>query len=269
MSSAAKTLDLLAYFSVTRPEIGLSQFCKLANHDKATTYRYLQTLEDKGFVEKAPLTKRYRLGPTLLQLAQLRELNVPLKTGAEGPLRRLAESTGETAHISVLSGTTLYCLDAIESPRHSIRAIIDLQTLPLHATASGICAIAFGPSALIEAAHEKLEGFTSHTATTPQDLEAEVQLALQTGFGHSDNGYEDGIFGLAAPVYDQTGNLAGTISVASVASRLTKGSKQKTKHCLIAASREISRNWGGTVPHAVEDRWALNSSQSEQLEITA
>ena len=120
--------------------------CKLAGRDKATTYRHLQALEDAGFVEQNPTTKLYRLGPAVLQLAQTREVTVPRKAGAEAALMELAEATGETSHVSVLSGTTVYALTSCESPRHSTRAIIDIQTFPLHATASGLVRTGLWPS---------------------------------------------------------------------------------------------------------------------------
>ncbi|WP_405108304.1 helix-turn-helix domain-containing protein [Phaeobacter sp. BS52] len=121
MSSATKTLALLSHFSADRPEIGLSQLCRIAGRDKATTYRHLQALETAGFVEQNPTTKHYRLGPAVLQLAQVREATVPRKLGAQLPLSQLADVTGETAHVSVVSGSTLYALAScrIASSRHT------------------------------------------------------------------------------------------------------------------------------------------------------
>ncbi|MGI9356700.1 MAG: IclR family transcriptional regulator [Rhizobiaceae bacterium] len=266
MSSAAKTLSLLSYFTAERPEISLSQFYRLTKRDKATTYRHLQALEGMGFVEKNSMTKRYRLGPAILQLAQLRETTVPRKAGVKGPLQQLANGTGETAHASVLSGATLFYLDSIESPRHSVRAIVDLHTLPLHATASGICALAFGSPSLTDIAKENMESFTAQTATTEEGLDVEIRQAKKIGFGHIRGGLEDGIYGLAAPVFDQTGGLAGTVSVASVASRFTPESERVAKRCLMLASHEISRNWGGTVPRDIEECWMHDLSLEEELE---
>lgn len=266
MSSAAKTLALLTYFSSDRPEIGLSEFCKLAERDKATTYRHLQVLEDAGFIEKNPTSKRYRMGPAILNLARVREITVPRKTSAEAALRMLADECGETAHVSVLSGESLYCLLACESPRHATRAIIDLETLPLHATASGTCALAFGPPALIETAKQNLIKFTEHTPTTEQGLVAAIKEAKKTGFGHSHRGYQNDIESIAAPLFDQTGRFAGAVSVASVASRFSADAKHTTKQCLIKASREITRNWGGSVPSDLEARWTSASEASRTLE---
>ena len=86
MSSAVKALRLLSHFSATRPEIGLSQLCRIAGRDKSTTYRYLQALETAGFIEQNSTTKQKRLGPALLQLAQDREEKNPRKDGAKSAM---------------------------------------------------------------------------------------------------------------------------------------------------------------------------------------
>lgn len=266
LSSAAKTLELLAYFSTTRPEIGLSQLCKLAKRDKATTYRHLQALEKTGIIEQNPITKRYRLGPAVLQLAQTREATVPRKVGVQAPLFDLANATGETSHVTVLSGTTVYELMSCDSPKHGTRAIIDIQTFPLHATASGLCALAFGPEALIDVALNKLQPFTRTTATTSEDLHAMVEAIRNTGFGRADRSFEDEVQGLSAPIFDQTGHFAGAISVASVAARFTPDLERIIKTQLIITARQISNNWGGTVPAQIEAIWAKHFTPSQALE---
>ena len=262
LSSTAKTLELLAYFSTTRPEIGLSQLCKLAKRDKATTHRHLQALEKTGFVEKNPITKQYRLGPAVLQLAQTREATVPRKAGVQAPLFNLADATGETSHVTVLSGTTVYELMSCDSPKHGTRAIIDIQTFPLHATASGLCALAFGPEALIDVALNELQPFTRTTATTSEDLHAMVEAIRNTGFGRADRSFEDDVQGLSAPIFDQTGHFAGAVSVASVAARFTPDMERIIKTQLVITARQISNNWGGTIPAQIEAIWAKHFTPS-------
>lgn len=266
LSSAAKTLELLAYFSTTRPEIGLSQLCKLAKRDKATTYRHLQALEKTGFVEQNPMTKQYRLGPAILQLAQTREATVPRKAGVEAPLFDLADAAGETSHVTVLSGTTVYELMSCDSPKHGTRAIIDIQTFPLHATASGLCALAFGPEMLMDVALNELQHFTDTTATTSQDLDAIIEAIRNTGFGRADRSFEDEVQGLSAPIFDQTGHFAGAISVASVAARFTPDLERIIKTQLVIAARQISNNWGGTLPAHIETIWAKHLTPTHELE---
>ena len=266
MSSVIKALDLLNYFSATQPEIGLSHLCRLAGRDKATTHRHLQALELAGLVEQNSSTKQYRLGPAVLQLAQTREATVPRKSGTERPLRDLATVTGETAHAAVLSGTTLYGLAACESPRHATRAIIDLDRFPLHATASGLCALAFGPTGLMDTALSDFTKFTETTATTPDALQEALAAAHTTGFGRADRSYETEIHSLSAPLFDHAGQCAGAVSVASVATRFTPTLEQTIKQNLVIAARDITHNWGGTVPLTVETLWAKSCPAPQELE---
>ena len=269
MSSATKTLQLLEYFSPARPEIGLSHLCRLADRDKATTYRHLQSLEKSGFVEQNPMTRHYRLGPALLQLAQTRELTVPRTAGVEAPLRDLADATGETAHASVLSGNVLYKLMAIESPMHSIRVVIDIPTFPLHATASGLCALAFGADDLIDTVRDNLTAFTSNTVIDVSALQTSVERTRITGFGTSHGSYEADVFSLAAPLFGQAGSFAGSISVACVATRFTPDLEHNIKTHLVLASRDISHNWGGTIPAPVEQAWASALMQPKEVDVTS
>jgi DNA-binding IclR family transcriptional regulator len=269
MSSAAKALTLLSHFSIARPEIGLSQLCRIAGRDKATTYRHLQVLETAGFVEQNPATKQYRLGPAVMQLAQVREATVPRKDSAKAALATLADATGETAHATVLSGTTLYSLCACESPRHGTRAVIDINVFPLHATASGLCSVAFGGEELREAAFANLKRFTERTPTTEADLSALIDGVRETGFGCANRSYEAEVLGIAAPVFDHSGHLAGAVAVASVASRFTAELERAIKSELIIAAREITRNWGGTIPARIEAAWATSVTHPHALDTSS
>lgn len=266
MSSVGKALELLMLFNDAQPEIGLSQICRLTGKDKATAYRYLQALENSGLVEQTPLTRSYRLGPAVLQLARIREMTVPRKSGAESTLRELADATGETAHVTVLSGMAVFALTSCESHRHSTRVIIDVQTFPLHATASGIAALSFGPEGLLDVAKDTLTVFTPNTATTMKSLRAAIDETRRSGFSRSNGGFESDTRSIAAPLFDQSGLFAGAVSVASVATRFTPESEKMIKTRLAAASRQISRNWGGTVPDELERAWQQSLTPSHELE---
>ncbi len=266
MSSTTKALDLLTYFSAVHPEIGLSQLCKLAGRDKATTYRHIEALAKSGLIEKNPVSRQYRLGPSVMKLAQVREATVPRKETALASIKTLAKITGETAHVTILSGDTLYGLCECESPLHGIRAVIDINTFPLHATASGLCALAFGPEQLVDAAIKNMRSHTSMTPTTKADLMRVVGLIKETGFGRAEKTFEDEIEGVAAPVFDQSGQMAGAVAVACVTSRFGPATERTIKTELVLAAREISRNWGGAIPSHVESAWANSLSTSNTLE---
>ena len=266
MSSTSKTLELLYLFTPAQSEIGLSQLCRLAGWDKATTYRRVQSLVETGFIEQNTMTRRYRLGPALLQLAQTREATVPRKAGAQGPLHELADATGETTHASVLSGKTLYQLVAVESPRHSTRVIVDIQTFPLHATSSGLCALAFGPADLLSLAQANMTSYTPKTLSSAKALRTCIKTIQAAGFSRTDGSFESDVCSVAAPLFDQSGLFAGAVSVACVATRFTPQLQSTVQTHLINASRNITHNWGGSIPAHIEKAWADAQANSQELE---
>jgi len=266
MASATKALELLQLFSVAHPEIRLSQMCRMAGRDKATTYRHLQSLEAAGLVEQNPATRHYRLGPLVMHLAQVREATVPRKDAARAALEALADATGETAHVTVVSGKTVYALSDCESPHHAARAVVDITTFPLNATASGLCAVAFGDPALMEAAEADLQAFTARTPRTQDAFRALIDSIRATGFGRAEQIFEDEIQGISAPVYDHSGHFAGAVAVACVAARFTPALETIIKTELIIAAREITRNWGGIVPAQIETAWARSVPQRRDKE---
>jgi len=256
MSSTSKTLDLMYFFTPTKSEIGLSQLCQLAAWDKATTYRRVQSLVETGFIEQNATTKRYRLGPALLQLAQTRESTVPRRAGAKGPLLELTNATRETTHVSVFSGNTLYQLLTVESQRHGLRGTMDTQTCPLHATSSGLCALAFGSADLVDMAQADLCLYTPATPPSVRALHTAIKTTQSSGFGRTTGDFESNVCSLAAPLYDQTGLFAGAVSVACVATRFTPEFEHSVKTHLIKASREITHNWDGSIPLHIDKAWA-------------
>lgn len=254
MSTIAKAMELLDFFSLDRPEIGLSDFHRLARRDKATTFRHLTALESAGLLEQNPITRAYRIGPAVLRLAHMREITLPRRAGLRIALPRLADATGETAHASLLDATGLTTLAHHESPQHSARVVLHESRLPLHATASGIAALAFGRAELMTHALEALHGFTDTTARAPDQLEAAVAQARKTGFAIANQTFESGVTGFATPLFDSAG-IAGAVAVAAVSSRVTPDLQQTILAELRHAAQTITANWGGTLPPALSAAW--------------
>jgi len=256
MTSTSKALELLEFFTLEHPEIGLSELKRMARRDKATTFRQLSALQSAGLVEQNPTTRAYRIGPAVLRLAFLRERTIPRRRAATEALVHLAEATGQTAHASLLSGDTLRTIAVQESSRHSARVVINEAVLPLHATASGLVVLAFGDAALMDVAMGELYPFTETTLTDGAALSRAVSQTRFDGIGTSRQTFEDGVHGMAAPLFDESGHVAGAIAVATLAPRMTTGLATTIRAELIAAARQISTEWGGQTPPALAAAWA-------------
>jgi DNA-binding IclR family transcriptional regulator len=74
----------------------------------------------------------------------------------------------------------------------------------------------------------------------------------------SDQTFETGVTGFAAPLFDSSG-IAGAVAVAAVSSRVTPELQTIILTELIKAARTISANWGGTIPPALAAAWAAQA----------
>lgn len=257
MGTTTKALKLLDIFSLHTPEIGLSDMARLSGQNKATTHRLLTELGDMGFVEKSRRTKLYRLGPTVLRLASIREQTFPMKKAAARHLENLVEAVRETAHITLLQGDILSPVHNHYSQHHTTRVHIDpAEVLPLHATASGCAILAFSPDNLLEDILSRpLAAKTPETQTSPEKIRAKVIRARDVGFGVSAGEFEQGVSSVAAPLFDETDTCAGAVAVACPSSRMNEVLETEIRNHLVVAANAITQAWGGRVPDHLAELW--------------
>jgi DNA-binding IclR family transcriptional regulator len=241
-----KALSLLFIFSERQPTAGLSEASRLGGFNKATTLRYLTALQSRGFVELDQDTKTYRLGPAFLRFASLREAHVPQSAAVQDILETLARSTGETAHASVFSGGVLTNIAQVESSRTNRVRIDPGETLPLHATASGLAFLAVAPVALCAAVLDgPLPGLTPQTITDFAGLRRTLEQARAQGFAVAEQSYDEDVIGIAAPYFDAGGEVRGAIAVAAPSARMTADLRNTIACEIRKAADQMTRAQGG------------------------
>ena len=253
MGTVTKALELLDLFSRARPLIGLSELARLAELNKATCFRLVTELADYGLLEQVGTAREYRLGPTVLRLSALREAHVPMRDAAMPVLQGLAQTTGETAHMSLLLGTILRPLAVAYSTAHSTRVSIeDTDALPFHATSSGLAVLAFQPeSFLARIIAGPLPALTPQTETDPARLRQKLTAIRAAGIAESAGGFEADVHSLALPLFDALGRCSGAVAVAGLSSRMTESQIHLIRASLLRAGVQITQFWGGTAPPAI------------------
>jgi DNA-binding IclR family transcriptional regulator len=246
MGTVGKALDLLDLFTRADPQLGLSQLARASGVNKATCHRLMTELESRGLVEQTGPAREYRLGPAVLRLANLRETAVPTREAAMPVLRRLAEATGETAHVSHLVAGRLQTLAFAYSARPGVKVMMeDADFLPFHATASGAAVLAFlaDPEPLITAAPD------------PGALRARIADCRAKGWAETVSTFEKDVHGTAVPLFNASGTCTGSLAVAAAAPRMTPELHQTITLELTRAGAEITGLWGGQVPDALARLW--------------
>ena len=257
MGTVSKALELLNLFTRAQPLVGLSELARLARVNKATCYRLMSELQAQGLVEQVGSGREYRLGPALLRLAALREAEVPTRDAAMPILQALARATGETAHCSGLIAGELRMLAFAYSSAHAMKVMMeDADTLPFHATSSGLAVLAYmTPNARHAVLSRPLEQRTLETLIDPAQLREKLARVRATGISQSAGGFEAGVDSMAVPLFDALGHCSGALAIAAPSQRMESEHIAQIRYELIDAGRQLTTVWGGCVPDEIAQRW--------------
>jgi DNA-binding IclR family transcriptional regulator len=239
------SLRLLEFLALSTAPAGLSELARQFQASKATLHRHLQTLAHHGFVRQDAATLRYTAGIKLFVLGERLRERFDVLAVARPELARLRDDTGHAVTLSALVDDQVVVLELIQGP-----SLVNFGTqpgtvLPLHASAHGKVALAFGPEELLHRCLSKpLKAWTPHTVSTRQALERAVAQVKSRGWATSPNQVLQGINGLAAPIFSHSGAYAGAIAVAGTVQTVPGSPSAELVKALCQTAAQISRHLG-------------------------
>ena len=159
--SLERGLAILSSFNSDRPLIGVSELSRELELSRSTAHRYIATLAQLGYLQQDPDSKRYRLGPKVLDLGfsainsmDLREISAP-------HLRQLSDETGYTVNLAILDGIDVVYIERCRTAGPGQRDIdLNLHVgarLPAYCTAMGKAILAFLPEDRLEEIIEQID----------------------------------------------------------------------------------------------------------------
>jgi len=239
------SLRLLEFLARSAQPMGLSELARQFEASKATLYRHLQTLAHHGFVRQEAATLRYTAGIKLFVLGERLRERFDVLAVARGEMVRLRDETGHAVTLSALVDEEVVVLELIQG--HSV---VNFGTqpgtlLPLHASAHGKVALAFGPEDLLRRCLSRpLKAWTPQTVCTRTALERAVTQVRSRGWATSPNQVLPGINGLAAPVLDHASGYAGAVAVAGTVQSVPGSPPAALIKAVTRAAAQISRALG-------------------------
>ena len=99
--------------------------------------RPVKTFEAHGLVVQEPKSKKYMLGPAIIELAGTKLAQDDLPQVSRRYLAQLSSETRETAHLATLYESEVLYLDKVDSPQPVRVAAHIGGRVPLHCTANG------------------------------------------------------------------------------------------------------------------------------------
>jgi DNA-binding IclR family transcriptional regulator len=240
-------LSVLSLFDVDHREWTVHEIAEQTGLVRMTAYRMVRTLESMAFLVRDPMTNRYRLGPATLALCYVADDQSAFIEAARPFLEALVEETGESVTLAVEVDGYPVCLDIVNTTRPFRRQTAPGRILGDIATVHGKIFIASKPPQEREVLLSRpIPKQTPHTVTDPEVLAAELEQVAREGVAYDIEGRYVGLCAVGAPVRDQFGAIAATISVVVPIGRFGSVERELCTKAVKAAAVSFSAYLGWT-----------------------
>jgi IclR family acetate operon transcriptional repressor len=240
--AVVRVMDILDLLQDSPDGRSLLEVSKALGLPRSSAYRYLSTLETRGYVQRDGANGTYRFGLAFLQTVD-RDLDV-LAARARPVMEELRDRMGETINLGVLAGNRIVYLEILESNKAVRLAARRGDRDPIHSTALGK-AIASRMSTEAVAAILAAEGMprrTSKTITDETRYLRELTKIRRQGFAFDVGENEEDGRCVAVPF--QNGRLLAAISLSAPEARLEADLMEDVAAELMSAVRRIQTNDG-------------------------
>lgn len=219
---------------------GVSDLAAVLGLAKSNTHRLLKTLVDTGFVRSSD--GRYEASLKVWELGTHVIKNYDICDLARPAMTRLVRETAEGVRLMVLDPKSLEVvyLDKIESPQ-VVRTFSEVGArAPAHCTSSGKVLLAYQDERVIRRASRKLKPYTQWTITNPNTFIRELKRVRADGYAINIRERSQQVSGVAAPIFDGSGNVIAAFSIAAPADRLSGSAIKNVIAALCDAAASVS-----------------------------
>jgi len=223
---------------------GVSEMARKLNMSKTSMHRLLQTLASKRYVAQDEDGTGYHLTMRLWEISAQVTSRIDVKRVGGTYLRRLADKTGESAHMTVLEGSEVVYIDKIDS-RQPLRAFTPIAgRAPAYCVATGKALLACQTEAFVDQLEGSLKPFTKFTITSLIKLRRDLKDARRLGYAVNHCEWRDDICSIGAVVYDVSGNPIAGIGVSGPVQRLQSKAIKRIGPLVRETASSISRELG-------------------------
>lgn len=247
-----KALKALTWIVQLRADdVGVREVAAGIGVSPSTAHRLLSELVKADLLKHNRHTGRYSLSLEFLRLAYLTIGHAPIRQVALSYMRRLTDACNETSLLGVYDRMRqeMMFLAMIDSS-HPLRYSIELNKwLPVHVGASGLAIMAFLSEAEIARIIDRtrLAPVTARSITERYRLEAELQTIRERGYAITRGQRTPDAVGMAAPIFDSTGEVVGDICLTIPESRFDPHSECRIAELLKSYANEVTSAIGGQV----------------------
>ena len=218
--SLERGLAILSSFSPQRPLLGISELARAVALSRSTAHRYVATLAELRYLEQDAVTRKYRLGPRVLDLGFSAINSMELREIAAPHLQQLSDTTGHTVNLAILDGVDIVYIERCRSSQH--RAARDRPQPPrrlaatrlLHLSREGAARVPPRGAAARAARAGGVRASGPNTVTGKTALLSELGRSGVRGVAVNNEELAYGLRSIAVPVRSQAGEAVAAINLA-------------------------------------------------------
>jgi IclR family pca regulon transcriptional regulator len=218
--SLERGLAILSAFRSGTPVLGVSELSREVGLSRSTAHRYIATLATLGYLDQDPVSRKYRLGPRVLDLGFSAINSMDLREVAAPHLQALSDETGHTVNMAVLDGADIVYIERCRTSRQGQRDIdLNLHVgsrLPAYCTSMGkvlLAGLALDEQrAVLDRVDFDQRG--PNTLTARKELLAELERVARAGLAVNNEELAYGLRSIAAPVASGSGEVVAAINLA-------------------------------------------------------
>lgn len=231
--SVLLTVEILERLAASRGAVGISDLARQIGTSKSRIFRHLQTLAACDYVSKHG-DGEYEAGRRLLAFCRsINERYDPLSI-AEPILENLRTKLGHTVIISRIVSTGVCVIKSLAGDSPIVLAMRPGSVLPFERSAQGHVALAYMP----ESWRQDATAYASAYASFAAEQSEELKLIRRQGWAAAQ--MREGLFGMAAPVFDRTGELIATIGLLDTAGAMVAETLADKGRMLVDAAAALS-----------------------------
>jgi DNA-binding IclR family transcriptional regulator len=231
--SVVKALSIIDLIAEDGPA-SLAELGAKTGLPKSTLFRLLSTICTTGFLERTPRgdyalpVKLWRIGARAIDYPAMQPL-------IARSLKTLVDATDETAHYSIYEGGYAVQVEKLECSQ-PIRAHTRIGgRSPGYASATGKALLAYQTPQEIERVAGLAERHTAATIVALPELVEELAEIRRVGFAFNRGEWRDGVWSVAAAVFDYRRHVVGSIGVSGPQNRFEPALEQ-----IAAAVRDVA-----------------------------
>ncbi|MBK5568123.1 IclR family transcriptional regulator [Ensifer sp. SSB1] len=242
-SSLAKAIHILKDLAENASEgVRVIDLARRLNLTQPSAHRLLKSLIAEGLVEQMPEGKSYRLSLEFFSIASQARRREGILDIARPSLLRLSATFNDTVFLLVRSNFDAICLDRVEGP-FPIRSFTgDIGgKVPLGIGQGSIAILAHLPEEEREAIIKfNMPRIMDRAAIDEVDLRIKIEEVRRIGAAQMNFEMIEGMAGLGVPVLDRNGIAVASLSIGTLASRLTETRSGTITDLLKAEAQAIS-----------------------------